>query len=228
MHIIRQLNCLHWHSISSRSSPSHGSVLFAQTAQALKPQWSGDLVTCHLRDNFTSMADTDGENLTRRLNALTLSTDRVSDGQGAAKEDKQTRKQRKRRTKLHDEHRSSSLKQIDSKNAESDTAPNQRALRSSTTKTQVEGGCEKQPQWRIRNPMGDPKQFLLPRPAPTAQYLSQALQPSVPLQEPKKLLIILDLNGTLVHRASRKANSTFTKRPFCKQFMEYESSDKCD
>lgn len=65
-----------------------------------------------------------------------------------------------------------------------------------------------------------PKQFLLPRPRPTPQYLQQASQPPRLTEEPRRLLIILDLNGTLVHRKGRHVTSSFTKRPHCKDFIK--------
>lgn len=69
----------------------------------------------------------------------------------------------------------------------------------------------------------DPKQFLLPVPKPDEDYEDQAMNMPVPIKYAKKLLIILDLNGTLVHRKSKRQNSSFTQRLRCKDFLQYVS-----
>ncbi|KAK5676917.1 hypothetical protein LTS10_010681 [Elasticomyces elasticus] len=62
---------------------------------------------------------------------------------------------------------------------------------------------------------------LLKRPEPTRSYLKQAEQtPGVrPNTEPRPLLVILDLNGTLLHRKNRK--TSFTARPHVSEFLWY-------
>lgn len=85
-----------------------------------------------------------------------------------------------------------------------------------TTRSQTNAARAQQP----RRDRQEPKQFPLPRPKPTVAYLQQALQPPKLSDKPRQLLVILDLNGTLVHRVSRQANSKFTKRPFCEKFMQ--------
>lgn len=60
---------------------------------------------------------------------------------------------------------------------------------------------------------------LLPRPVPDPSYLAQASRTPVPLEETKKLLIVLDLNGVLIHR--RSARSIFTPRPGLFEFLDY-------
>lgn len=59
----------------------------------------------------------------------------------------------------------------------------------------------------------------LPVPIPTAAYLSLAAFPAVPLQSPQHLLLVLDLNGTLLHR--RHASPNYTARPFLAEFLAY-------
>lgn len=62
------------------------------------------------------------------------------------------------------------------------------------------------------------KQLLLPRPQPTQAYLAQADASTVRLPEPRPLLIILDLNGTILRKSSR---SNFVKRMFAIEFLKY-------
>lgn len=59
----------------------------------------------------------------------------------------------------------------------------------------------------------------LPAPAPDAPYLSLASIPPVPLQTPQRLLLVLDLNGTLIHRPRRASN--YHPRPFLHEFLAY-------
>lgn len=56
-------------------------------------------------------------------------------------------------------------------------------------------------------------------PVPTEEYIKQSQQP--PRRRPKAqpLLIILDLNGTLIHRKSRKFPPSFAKRPELDVFL---------
>ncbi|KAI4130099.1 MAG: hypothetical protein LQ347_003507 [Umbilicaria vellea] len=59
----------------------------------------------------------------------------------------------------------------------------------------------------------------LPAPVPTAQYIAQASRPSTRLQRPQSLLLILDLNGTLLVR--RRASRSYTPRPSLGKFLRY-------
>lgn len=68
-------------------------------------------------------------------------------------------------------------------------------------------------------PGENPRQYLLPHPKPTKSYLERANRPSQRLPEPKKLLIVLDLNGTLLVRSNR--GSSYTPRPFVNEFLAY-------
>ncbi|KAI9818518.1 MAG: hypothetical protein M1827_000577 [Pycnora praestabilis] len=61
----------------------------------------------------------------------------------------------------------------------------------------------------------------LPTPAPTPAYLSQASHSPLKLPSPQPLLLILDLNGTLIHRPSRHTPSKFVSRPSVPSFLQY-------
>lgn len=56
-------------------------------------------------------------------------------------------------------------------------------------------------------------------PEATAQYLAQASPPASPTQTAQPLLIILDLNGTLIHRRNRKFPPSFTRRSLLNKFL---------
>lgn len=72
---------------------------------------------------------------------------------------------------------------------------------------------------QLTPPGENPRQYLLPRPEPSSSYLEQAKLPSRRLSEPKKLLIVLDLNGTLLLRSGR--GSKYTPRPRVEEFLTY-------
>lgn len=59
----------------------------------------------------------------------------------------------------------------------------------------------------------------LPIPKPTAQYLQQATQPPRRAATTRPLLLVIDLNGTLVDRKRR--TSSFVERPNLAPFLEY-------
>ena len=63
--------------------------------------------------------------------------------------------------------------------------------------------------------------LLIPQPKPSKQYLNLAHQAlkRANTSRPRKLLVILDLNGTLLHRRSH--GSAFTPRPGVKNFLDY-------
>lgn len=56
-------------------------------------------------------------------------------------------------------------------------------------------------------------------PNPTPSYLAQAALPPRPASKPQPLLVIIDLNGTLLHRPSPRAPSTFIERPRAREFL---------
>lgn len=59
----------------------------------------------------------------------------------------------------------------------------------------------------------------LPVPIPTQSYLALASRPPIPLSRPQHLLIVLDLNGTLLVR--KKAGKTFHPRQSLQPFLDY-------
>jgi hypothetical protein len=65
----------------------------------------------------------------------------------------------------------------------------------------------------------NPRLYLLPEPKPSPEYLKRANLPPRRLASPKKLLIVLDLNGTLLVRSNR--GSTYTPRPHVNEFLAY-------
>ncbi|KAK3701580.1 hypothetical protein LTR37_015434 [Vermiconidia calcicola] len=60
---------------------------------------------------------------------------------------------------------------------------------------------------------------LLPRPKPTPHYVQQAMQDPEPRSHPRQLLVVVDLNGTLLFRKNR--GSSFLARPKMKEFLRY-------
>lgn len=65
----------------------------------------------------------------------------------------------------------------------------------------------------------DDIRYLLPKPKPSDTYLERANAPSRRLSEPKKLLIVLDLNGTLLLRSN--SGSSYTPRLKVQGFLDY-------
>ena len=61
--------------------------------------------------------------------------------------------------------------------------------------------------------------IFLPPPSPTKAYLITAhIAPNL-LPGPKRLLLVLDLNGTLIYR--HQSFQTYTPRPFLRKFLKY-------
>ena len=58
-------------------------------------------------------------------------------------------------------------------------------------------------------------------PNPTPHYITQAVLDPIPLSEPRRILIIMDLNGTLLHRPNKRRPFHFVERPHAKQFLSY-------
>lgn len=58
-------------------------------------------------------------------------------------------------------------------------------------------------------------------PNPTQHYICQSLLNPITLPEPRRILIIMDLNGTLLHRPNKKRPFNFVQRPHAKEFMDY-------
>ncbi|KAL9623340.1 MAG: hypothetical protein Q9160_002447 [Pyrenula sp. 1 TL-2023] len=60
-----------------------------------------------------------------------------------------------------------------------------------------------------------------PAPCATDVYLAQAKLPCVRLKSPQRLLLVLDLNGTLIARQTRSQPSLFDRRPGLDKFFSY-------
>ncbi|KAM3516110.1 hypothetical protein MY11210_000392 [Beauveria gryllotalpidicola] len=58
-------------------------------------------------------------------------------------------------------------------------------------------------------------------PEPTASYLRRAHLAPSRLSSPRRILIVMDLNGTLLHRPNRRRPSHFIARPHARVFMDY-------
>ncbi|CAG8974755.1 hypothetical protein HYALB_00000366 [Hymenoscyphus albidus] len=58
-------------------------------------------------------------------------------------------------------------------------------------------------------------------PNPSPQYMLQSASLPVPLQVPQHLLVVLDLNGTILFRPNRKQPTKFVARPHALRFLEY-------
>ncbi|KAE9374511.1 HAD-like protein [Stipitochalara longipes BDJ] len=58
-------------------------------------------------------------------------------------------------------------------------------------------------------------------PDPTNAYLGASNFIPQPLEEPQHLLVVIDLNGTLLFRPSRRQPTKFTARPNTRQFLRY-------
>ena len=66
---------------------------------------------------------------------------------------------------------------------------------------------------------GDEK-IMLPAPQPTQEYLDQAAGEPTTTETPGQILVILDLNGTVLFRPNRNAK-TMIQRPFLGPFLRY-------
>ncbi len=58
-------------------------------------------------------------------------------------------------------------------------------------------------------------------PEPTAAYLRCANLPPSRLARPRRILIVMDLNGTLLHRPDKRRPSHFVERQHARLFMDY-------
>lgn len=65
----------------------------------------------------------------------------------------------------------------------------------------------------------------LPVPKPTEMYLMKAAEQAKRQNKPQSLLIIIDLNGTLIDRGRRKSNDTWTERPGTRDLLSWLMDD---
>jgi hypothetical protein len=72
--------------------------------------------------------------------------------------------------------------------------------------------------------MTSPPQMALARPAPTAGYNDITRLPRKRHDEGRPLLLILDLNGTLLHRVDRSKSASFSRRKYLAEFLAFSFS----
>ncbi|KAI1498228.1 hypothetical protein F5X99DRAFT_394333 [Biscogniauxia marginata] len=58
-------------------------------------------------------------------------------------------------------------------------------------------------------------------PEPTPEYLQYASYPPLMLAYPRKILIVIDLNGTLLYRPDPRNPAKFIERPYTRTFLSY-------
>ncbi|KAI0119902.1 HAD-like domain-containing protein [Nemania sp. FL0031] len=58
-------------------------------------------------------------------------------------------------------------------------------------------------------------------PEPTQDYLTVASHPPFLLPQPRNMLVVVDLNGTLLHRPNRRDPTRFVERPYARPFLSY-------
>ncbi len=67
--------------------------------------------------------------------------------------------------------------------------------------------------------------IYLPAPKPTSAYVDDANATPNLLPSPQRLLLVLDLNGTLLHRS--RASQKYTSRPGLPEFLKYAFANHC-
>jgi hypothetical protein len=72
-----------------------------------------------------------------------------------------------------------------------------------------------------RDPVQPPSAESGGVPDPTSAYLLRASFLAQTVPEPRPILVVIDLNGTLLHRPSRQAPHTFIERPHARSFLTY-------
>lgn len=70
-----------------------------------------------------------------------------------------------------------------------------------------------------KNSLNRDEIVLLPAPPPTSAYLSLASISTILLPTPQRLLLVLDLNGTLIYRL--RGSTGYESRPRLSQFLDY-------
>ncbi|GAP84102.1 putative phosphoprotein phosphatase [Rosellinia necatrix] len=82
---------------------------------------------------------------------------------------------------------------------------------------------------RLRPPKGPRQRDAISQPSPesggvpdpTPEYLAIASHPPFLLPQPRNLLVVFDLNGTLLHRPSHHNPTRFIERPYAQAFLSY-------
>ncbi|KAH6840974.1 hypothetical protein B0I37DRAFT_449143 [Chaetomium sp. MPI-CAGE-AT-0009] len=73
---------------------------------------------------------------------------------------------------------------------------------------------------QIRDAISPPSAASGGVPEPTAEYLQRASFMSYRLTTPKPILVVIDLNGTLLYRPNKRQASAFVERPLARAFLE--------
>lgn len=68
------------------------------------------------------------------------------------------------------------------------------------------------------SPSNEPIQ-MMPQPCPTQEYMVRSLDPPLKMEQPMPLLVIADLNGTLLVRPNKKNSTRFMPRPGLGRFL---------
>ncbi|KAI8625141.1 HAD-like domain-containing protein [Xylariaceae sp. FL1651] len=58
-------------------------------------------------------------------------------------------------------------------------------------------------------------------PDPTPEYLALASHPPLLLPHPRNILVVIDMNGTLLYRPNRRDPTRFVERPYARPFLSY-------
>jgi hypothetical protein len=58
-------------------------------------------------------------------------------------------------------------------------------------------------------------------PLPTPAYMAESLLPPFILPAPRQILVVIDLNGTMLYRPNRKNPTRFVQRPYATRFLSY-------
>ncbi|TFB05441.1 hypothetical protein CCMA1212_002460 [Trichoderma ghanense] len=58
-------------------------------------------------------------------------------------------------------------------------------------------------------------------PEPTPLYIKTSLSQPLTLRQPRRILVIMDLNGTLLYRPNKRNPFNFIQRPHARQFLDY-------
>ena len=72
-----------------------------------------------------------------------------------------------------------------------------------------------------RNPIFPPSLESGGIPCPSPEYLTRSEGYAQPIQSPQHLLVVIDLNGTILFRPSRAAPQRFVARPHASRFLQY-------
>jgi hypothetical protein len=80
--------------------------------------------------------------------------------------------------------------------------------------------AQMQPVTQKKSKSRDPK-LHLPPPLPPPGYFKHALEPCHAVHPPPNCLIVLDLNGTLIHRPTRRRPTHLIARPYLKPFLRF-------